>query len=652
MKKMLALLLMLAMVLSAIPALGETTEFYSYMNYRNRLGNEAGIETLEEAHANGPAAVVTLYGNEEKAYNPNPALDEFPAGTAFVYRSANIYGGQASVRNNTSFLVFSDKHFDDKAAALAYMQELGLVDLIDGLVGSVILFTPADPAAGFGEADLTNYYNLHKSIYTKGFVPYADCEYMGTTGKIYFIGIDGGATFLNNFVATGDPECIGQSAGVLLIGGEMAEGAEISMYVPAYLVNATDTALAAWRKVNGADEYAIEDGVELFLNKDVPLLRVYAAKNAAPDLAACVQDAFYKVMSQTMRVSVIRGMTQETAVPAPYTDYVAIPALHRYALAPRNTILNGVTLDGKLHVTFHQEELFSDLKTMYDQYLQTWYEAIPETVLDGTAPEGSVPVIIALHGTGDDPLMFMDEIGALEVAGRENAAIICPFQEELVISHEGARVVMGVPIYEGIMDQAMPRLLEHVLSQYPALDRSRVYVLGYSMGGGSVYRAMYGCMEKIAAAVPMAGMHPDMFYESTEEQDARMKEIGFPVMELTSTFDLGFDQANARLNENTMYIFDKYAKLNGIDFDGNYDYEAAPYFGRPFDSFSLSTLMGEFRTFRWTVKNPAGIPLMALSCTENTTHSLYPCYTELAWDFMKDFSRDLTTGQIIYTPAK
>jgi hypothetical protein len=432
----------------------------------------------------------------------------------------------------------------------------------------------------------------------------------------------------------------------------MDEAAEVSEYVPAYIVNGTEKAVNAWRKVNGTDEYAIEDGVELFVNHDVPLLRVYSAKAEQPDLAAFVQEAFYKVMSRTMRVSVIRGMTQEATVPPPYTDAVAIPELNRYALAPRNAIMNGITLDGKLHVDLYQEEIFSDLKTMYDQYLQTWYEAIPEDVINGTAADGSVPVIIALHGTGDDPLMFMDEIGALEVAGREHCAIICPFQEELVISHEGGVVAMGVPIYEGIMDQAMPRLLDLVLEKYPALDASRVYVLGYSMGGGSVYRAMYGCMEKIAAAVPMAGMHPDMFYTSTEEQDARMKEIGFPLMELTSTYDLGFDQANARLNENTMYIFEKYAALNGIEFDGDYDYEAAPYFGRPFDSFSLTTLMGEFRTFKWTVNNADGIPVMALSCTEGTTHSLYPCYTELAWDFMKDFSRDPETGASVYTPAE
>ena len=655
MKKLLAVLLMLSLALTAIPALAQQgEEFYTYMNYRNRLGNEAGIETLEQARQNAPAAVETLYNNGGKPFQASELLDDFPAGTAFVYRSANIYGGQASVRNNTSFVVFAEQAFENTDDALAYLNSLGLVDLIDALVGSVILYTPADPAAGFGEADLQNYYNLHKSVYVKrnvnSTIPIADFEYMGTTGKIYLIGIDGGASFINNYIAPGDPEVIGQTAGVLLVGGEMNEDAVISIYTPAYIVNGTEKCVAAWKEVNGCDTEDAENA--LSFNAEVPLRCVYDVKAEDPDLAACVSDAFYKVFANTMRVSVISSMSQQMPEIVPWTDEVPVPALHRYALAPRNAILNGVTLDGKLHVDFFQEEIFSDLKTMYDQYLQTWYEAIPEDVIDGTAEEASVPVIIALHGTGDDPLMFMDEIGALEVAGREHCAIICPFQEELVISHEGGVVAMGVPIYEGIMDQAMPRLLDLVMSKYPALDPARVYVLGYSMGGGSVYRAMYGCMEKIAAAVPMAGMHPDMFYFSTEEQDAHMKEIGFPLMELTSTFDLGFDRAASRLNDNTMYIYKKYAALNGIEYGEEYDYEASPYFGLPYDDFSVSTLMGEFRTFKWTVKNAAGIPVMGMSCTENTTHSLYPMYAELAWDFFKDFSRDLETGAVIYTPAE
>ncbi len=656
MKKLLALLLMLCLALTAIPALGEQgEEFYTFMNYRNRLGNEATIETLEKADENAPAALATKYNIDTTTYERSDLLENFPKDTCWVYRSANIYAGQASARNNTSFLVFAEQHFDGEDDVMEYLNGLGLIDLIDSIIGSVILFTPADGAA-FGEADLENYYNLHKSVYIKrnvgSSVPTADYEYMGTTGKIYFIGIDGGTTFINNFIAPGDPECIGQTGGVLLVGGEMKDDAEISMYTPAFIVNGTEKALDAWMKVNACDSNEEELGYIRNYNAAVPLRCVYEAKAENPDLAAYVRLAFYAVFSQTQRESVISSMSQQMPEIVPWTDEVPVPELHRYALAPRNTIMNGVTLDGNLRVSFVQSEDYADIQTMYGQYLQTWYEIIPEDVIDGTAAEASVPVIIALHGTGDDPLMFADEIGCLEVAGREHCAVIAPFCEEIVISHEGAKVTMGVPVYEGILDKVMPLLLDRVMSQYPALDPARVYVLGYSMGGGSVYRAMYGCMEKIAAAVPMAGMHPDMAYFSTPEQDAAMAAIGFPVMELTSTFDLGFDRAANRLNDNTMGVYRKYAAINGLELPEEYDLEAYPYFGLPYDEFSVTTLMGEFRTFKWLANNADGIPVMGMSCTENLSHSLYPLYSELAWDFFKDFSRDLETGKIIYTPAE
>ena len=657
MKKLVSVLLMLCLALTALPVLGEQgEEFYTFMNYRNRLGNDATLETLEKADANAPAAMSTKYNIDTTVYERSDLLEDFPKDTCWVYRSANIYAGQASARNNTSFLVFAEQHFDGEDDVMEYLNALGLKDLIDSVIGSVILFTPADGTA-FGEADLQNYYNLHKSVYIKrnvgSSVPTADYEYMGTTGKIYFIGIDGGATFINNFIAPGDPECIGQTGGVLLIGGEMKDDAEISMYTPAYIVNGTEKALDAWKKVNGCDESQKLLGADTtkYFNAEVPLRCVFDVKDEKPDLAACVSDAFYKIFSQTQRESVISSMTQQMPEIVPWTDEVPVPELHRYALAPRNTIMNGVTLDGKLHVSFVQSEDYADIKTIYGQYLQTWYEIIPEDVLDGAAADGSVPVIIALHGTGDDPLMFADEIGCLEVAGREHCAVIAPFCEEIVISHEGAKVTMGVPIYEGILDQVMPLLLDRVMSQYPALDPTRVYVLGYSMGGGSVYRAMYGCLDKIAAAVPMAGMHPDMAYNSTPEQDAAMAAIGFPVMELTSTFDLGFDRPNNRLNDNTMGVYRKYAAINGIELPEEYDMEAYPYFGLPYDDFSVTTLMGEFRTFKWVANNADGIPVMAMSCTENLSHSLYPMYAELAWTFFKDFSRDPETGAVVYAPA-
>ena len=643
-------------ILFGMLALPASADGYTYMNYRNRLGNEAGIETLAQAHANAPAAVMTLYGNAEKQYRPNPLLDEFPKNTVYVYRSANIYGGQASARNNTSFLVFSNRSFADEASALEYLKSLGLVSLVDSVIGSVTLYTPSDPQKGFTDTDLLNYYKLHTAMYSQktsaktdnGIVYDADAEYFGTYGKIYFIGIDGGSTFINNYVAPGDLDYIGQVAGLMLIGGEMDPAKKVSKFVPAYILNGTDTMIERYREVNGTNAYAIKDGVETFYDQSIQLHKVMVAKDDKADVAAYVQDAFNNIFAISQRVNVIRSTAQESTLVPKYQSYVSTPDISHYALCSRNAIVNGVTVKGNLQVSFHQEEIFSDIKTMYDQYLQSWYEVLPKSVVDGTAPAGSVPLILALHGTGDDPLMFIDEIGWLDVAGKENLAVVAPFEEELIISHEGGKVVMGSKIYEGILTEVFPIFLKHILEKYPALDSTRVYASGYSLGGGSVYRAIYGGMDMIAAAVPMAGMHDDMFYNSTQEQDAKLKAIGIPLMELTSTFDLGYNQQENRLTDNTLKIFMKYAQANGITLPDTYDFNTYPMIGFKTDEMNVTTINGEWRSFLWTIKNKDGIPMMKLSCTENLTHSLYPGYGEIAWKFMKNFSRDPKTGGIIY----
>lgn len=658
MKKYLALLLMCVLCLSCVQALAETP--YSYMNYYNQTDNEASIDWLEDAHAKAPAEVSKFYKNDEKTYIPNPLLDDYPEKTAVVYRSAGYYGCQCAGNNNTSIMVFVDKKFASTDEAYACLKELGLVEIIDGVIGSVTLVTPIDAEAGFGEADFESYNKLHDAIYQMKTsqrtedgqtLTHADAEYFGTKGKIYFIGIGGGATFINNYIAPGQYDRIGQVSGLLLLGGEMNEAVEISNYVPAYLVNGTDTALAAWRKVNGTDTYAEDGGKEVFVKESAPLRRVISVKDDAPVAAAYVKDAFFSLFAQAQRESVISTFGGGSASLPEYQEYVASPEIARYALVPRNTIYHGVTLDGGLSVKFENSEIFAEDKTMYDQYLQRWYEVLPASVLDGTAPEHSVPMILALHGTGDDPLMYIDEIGLLELAGREGLAIVAPFEEELVIAHEGARVMMGVPIYEGKLTTVFPKLIDYMLEKYPALDPARVYATGYSLGGGSTYRAIYGGLEKIAAAVPMAGMHPDMIYPSTPEEDARLDEVDMPTMVLTSTYDLGFMRGEVnRLTDSTLYTVDLFLKANNIPVV-DYDFAAYPWVGVPSDRMSIRLINGEWRTFRWEMDNEAGIPMVAVACTENLGHALYAGYADIAWSWMKNYSRDLETGAVVYAPA-
>ena len=79
------------------------------LKYYNRQGNPATFETLDEVCANAPAATAPLTGNFRIPRITNPKLVDFPKGLVYIYRSPNLYGGETAARNNTSFIVFSDK---------------------------------------------------------------------------------------------------------------------------------------------------------------------------------------------------------------------------------------------------------------------------------------------------------------------------------------------------------------------------------------------------------------------------------------------------------------------------------------------------------------------------------------------------------------
>ena len=656
MRKLFALVLALMLVMSLVPA-----HAAQYLGFFNQLGNEAGFDWLEDAHAKAPEEVTKYYNNGTRTYKPSPLLDDYPQKTAVVYRSAGWFGGQTAVRNNTSITVFVDKHFADLDEAKAYLESLGLIDLIDSVVGSVVLVTPADGKA-FGEEDLANYNDLHAAMFNQrtmesGEVTYthADSEYFGAYGKVYLIGIDGGATFINNCIAPGDKWVIGHFAGLLLVNGEMEEGKTPSNYVPAYLVNGTETALAAYKAVNGTDESAEEAGKEIFTNSGAPLRKVISVKADTADLKPIVEDAFLSLFMQAQRLKNISSpdvLANETQ----YLDVLAAPPAQLYSLSPRNAIINGVTQKGGLVVTAHHSDMFSDVQTSDGEYLEFWYDALPEAVISNTAPEHSVPLVLALHGTQDDPLMFMDEIGWLSVAGEENLAIISPFTEGQVITNGPGNDDTSYTTLDGIMKTVLPKLVSYMLETYPALDPSRVYVSGYSMGGGSTYRAVYGGTDMFAACAPQAGMAGAMLYgpgamlEPDEEDVLALQLVGMPTMIMTSTNDLGFDKTNGCLTNDTLFSVDQFAAVNGLTVAESYDFEKYPIIGMEMDQFDVLLLNGEWRDFRWSRNNEAGVPVLAVNCIEYLSHTLYPGHAQVAYDYMKHFSRDPETGLTVYNP--
>jgi len=626
------------------------------LNYQNRQGNPATFETLNEVCRNAPETTANLSGNARMPRIANPAFKDFPQDILYIYRSPNLYGGETAARNNTVFVLFADRRFADKAEAFDMLKKLGLVELIDAAIGSIILVMP-EADAGYTEKDLQYAYVMVNALFTqKAHVEVdgvhacpAESEYCGGYGKNYFFGIGQGATFMNNYIAGARDELIGRVAGYFTFGGEMAEEVTVNGYVPAYLVNASPTAVQKFRSANRCSAYAFRDGVAKFYNQTLPLRQVRTACDPDGDPGEWMVRAYREMFMFLQRSANVSTPYLEQSVTNPYKGYVRAPKIQRFALSPRNPIFRDRTVVGDLQVTFvHDAQRFSDVKVTVNEaegmyrnfmtdegdFLDAWYEILPQSVLQNTAPAHSVPLLLANHGGGDDVLMFLDETGILLTAGQQQFAIAAGM-------HSGLTFVGG-----DLVGEAMSRLVQYMLEKYPALDPERVYVTGYSMGGAATYSCIALHPELYAAAVPMA-MPLFGVPEGTSE---KYEKLDMPTMLITSTYDFAaWDPANNHINDGAQLMFRTYGGFNGMSVPETFDFEKYPFVGQPSDSMEITTINGEWRNFEWLMHGPKGFPMMGLNVTEYLQHSLWPGYGDIAWDFFRHYRRSSETGEICYT---
>lgn len=625
MKKLFALILSLALIL---------TSFSSALaiNFTGELGNEATFETLQEASASSPDVVRGIVENGSKVFVEHPVLEGYPEGTTFVYRSANQYAGRAAARLNTNLIVYADQKFESKDAAYAYLKDAGLIDIIDEAIGSIVLVTPI--GAAFDKADVPSYYALQTAMLSQkasgkdaegNTVNYASAEYFGGYGYVYFIGIGGGATFFNNFVAP-EIDFVGRIAGALLIGGDMQEIRKPVTFVPVYFVDGKDEIVAKYKAVNGVDATRKDGDKLVSYNQAWPLRKVVVNDGLA--LADAVKDAYYNLFVKAMRVPVLTQAIVSGGSPFSGYNFDEAP----YSLCDRNILIDGKTADDIYLIKVQGgNDAFAAYKMPDGEYIDVWYEYLPKEVLENTAAPGSIPLILANHGGGDDARVFVEEFGLLELAGKERIALVAP-------DHQRIADVRG---------PALTAVVEYMLAKYPALDASRVYATGYSMGGSATNTVGYYSPKTFAAVAPFAGPGNVI----PEDQVANFDGIELPMMFGISSYDSlsSLSGIEGNISERTQTALRTWAGFNGIEID-TFDFDSYRYFGLDADLYVIDTINDEFERNLFYLYNDEGEPRIALTYLKGLIHALYPEYGQMFWDFVKVFSRDQVTGEIVYNP--
>lgn len=612
--------------------IGAATQAYA-TGFTGELGNEATFETLQEANQNSVNIVSSIVENDTKVFATHPVLDGYPEGTTFVYRSANQYAGRAAARLNTNIFVYAPEHFENKDDAMAYLKDLGLIKLIDEAVGSIVLVTPIDES--FDMADVASYYALQTAMLSQKeakrledgtAIYYSDAEYFGGYGFEYFIGIDDGATFFNNYIAP-EIDFSGRMAGVLLFGGDMQRTRQPATFVPIALVNSDEAIVSKYRAVNGVNAQDVMDGRVVSYNQQWPLRKVIDISEEIVDKAALIEEVYRGMMVKAMRVPVLtQGMN---SAGTPYSGYGFDEA--PYSLCDRCYVVDGKTEGGVVMIS-HQgdDDRFAEYKTEAGEYIDVWYEYLPQEVLDGTAPAGSVPLILCNHGGGDDARVFVDEFGLIELSEKERVALVAP-------DHQTVGSVRG---------PALTAVAKYMLEKYPALDASRVYMTGYSMGGGATYLAAYHEPTLFAAIAPFAGSATPM----PEENAANFDGVELPTILSISAFDPAGRRLAAlegNLNEAEQGMVSTWAGINGKKLPA-FDFEKYPLFGQKADRTVTDTINDEFARTTWYFNNEKGEPRFAFIYMEDMVHALYPEYADMLWDFVKNYSRDPETKEIIY----
>ena len=609
------------------------------LDYTATLGNAPTFETMTEVRANEAAAMQQF---SSKQYAAHPVMNDFPGDTTYVYRSADMYGINAAVRLNTNLVVYSDKSFENKDAALAYLKDLGLIDLIDQARGSVILVTPSDPEKGFTAQDQQNYYKLQTAMFAINAagtqdgeaVTYVDASYYGGFGFYYVIGIDGGATFLNNYVS-GTLDYVGRIAGMLLVNGDMERISSVASSVPVYLINADEDTVEKYCEANGADAFTETKDMTVWYNQADPVRKVMVQKTDI-DLKDAIHDAYYNLFLKSVRGQELKAGLNSASTP--YQGYGNDCA--PYSLSERNALINGVTADGIHEITTVSDAL-SAYKTNAGEYVQTWYEYLPDEVLNNTAPAGTVPLLLAVHGGGDDPRQYVDGQGWLRVAGQERIAIVAPEYSSMgIFAEDGMKA----------LNDAFPALVRYMLEKYPALDASRVYVNGYSMGSLGTCQAMYGDPSLFAAAFPQAGI---MNAAPNAEQLKKFADVNLPVCISTSEYDMVFnvDGVTHNIVPDFYTLISAFKTMNDLPaLPEKPDFDRYPVTGFDADVKATEEMHGDYTKHEWYFLNDEGVPMVGFQYIEDIVHCLYPQYADMVWNFVKHYSRNLETGAVIYNP--
>lgn len=458
--------------------------------------------------------------------------------------------------------------------------------------------------------------------------------------NIKVIGIGSGADFVNCSIA---PQAEG-IAGIVSIGAKTVPQ-KASAPVPAFICGRKAEKIAQ-TYINGSQAILQQKdaSLKIYENREEALLRVVVDGKSDKTLASVMERAWDTLLSRNYRLSNHQHTCYmgETLGSHPFelAEYMYLPNL-----GMKKNIVERNLLAGK------------------GDYL--WFEYYNEAVENAEA--GTVPLLVLLHGNGNDPRTQAETSGFVQLASRENFMVIDLEWQGTNKRNEW----MGLDGIELVVNE--------VLANYPQLDPERVYAEGLSAGAfcatalgihKSYLFAAVGANSGgvISGSLNEGIIHATGFSPKSLWGDAGQKRshVQMPYFSICGTID-GAVPFPCRMDVRDQFpggvgappvlppeessIFQAwrlYRFLNGADDLQTFDVQADAVFGQQLEKRRRQTIKAYDVESGEVIVD--GIPLMKLIAVMDYGHWNFAPGASMMWEFFKQFSRDRSTGELKFCP--
>ena len=537
---------------------------------------------------------------------PQGPLNEFSAmegTTALQYNLPMERNIESRAGYGPAFFIFPDQKLDEKSA-LDLAKELKIIEIAAEFGGRICVVNPA--GAKWQASDVQAFRDL-----------------MGRSGaatNVKVVGIGNGATFVNQYLAATD--LTGAIAGIVSING--APGKVCALPVPAY-IGGKNAAKAA-KPYQTTSNAAPAD----------PLQQVVVNTDAKASVAALFADAWDKVLSANYRYNNLfrtfymsRGIDNPEGVKT--FELVSIPMFDKLDI--QRNVVEYPVVDTNAAGGVENP----------DKYL--WYEYPPKQARE--AAKGTVPLVVMLHGHGNDPRTQSETAGFVELAAEEGFMVV-----EMEWQGSNGFIAMGLDGIEAVISV--------LKEKYPQIDGSRIYCEGLS--AGAMTSNMLG-VRKSHLFAAVAGHSGGIFsgnglgyygYGSEPLMNEAIQKRGYVEVGYCSVAGTHDDvirylrpdnwQGNPYLN-----VWRIYQTINDMEVTGDLDFNVDATFGLKLqDRQQIHTGKGEDITMELGQLYKGNKPMIRLIAINNYGHWNFKPAARLIWDFWRHFSRDMETKKLIY----